>query len=148
MHRLHRRDISPKRSDGYAFQDFRFVRLWLAIGWAMILLVVYFSLIPNLPEMATFKGGDKIEHLTAYLVLMVWFSNLYAGTKERMLIGAAFLSMGMVLEWIQYLTPYRTFQYTDAAANAAGIFVGWLLTKTASGTFLVKLDQALQRCFR
>jgi len=53
--------------------------------------------------------------------------------------------MGAVLELLQGLSGYRTFQYADMIANAVGIFLGWFLAKIWFGSFLVKLDTDLSK---
>ena len=126
-------------------RDYKFSRLWLTVGWVLILLVVFFSLTPEPPEMIQFEQGDKFGHLFAYLSLMLWFANLYSRRKNRISLAMAFLAMGAVLEFLQGLSGYRTFQYTDMVANGVGIFVGGLLAKTWFGSFLAKLDKLLAR---
>jgi VanZ family protein len=125
--------------------DFKFSRVWLIVGWVLILLVVFLSLAPEPPEVIEFDQGDKLGHLVAYVSLMIWFTNVYPVRKQRISLGLAFFAMGVVLEFIQGLSGYRTFQYTDMVANGVGIFLGWLLAKTWLGTFLVKLDRLLVR---
>jgi VanZ family protein len=125
--------------------DFKFSRLWWAVGWVLILLVVFFSLSPEPPEVIQFEQGDKFGHLIAYLSLMLWFSNIYPGGTQRRSLSMAFFAMGAILEFIQGLSGYRTFQYTDMVANGVGILLGWLLAKTWFGTFLLKLDRLLAR---
>jgi VanZ family protein len=115
------------------------------VGWVLILLVVFLSLAPEPPEVIEFDQGDKLGHLVAYVSLMIWFTNVYPGRNQRISLGLAFFAMGVVLEFLQGLSGYRTFQYTDMVANGVGIFLGWLLAKTWLGTFLVKLDRLLVR---
>jgi VanZ family protein len=125
--------------------DYKFARLWLTVGWVLILLVVFLSLSPEPPEVIEFEQGDKLGHLVAYLSLMLWFANIYSRKNQQISLSVAFFAMGAILEFLQGLSGYRTFQYTDMVANAAGIFVGWLLAKTGCGTFLLKLDRLLLR---
>ena len=115
------------------------------MGWVLILLVVFLSLSPKPPEVIEFEQGDKLGHLVAYLSLMLWFANVYPRRNQRVSLGVAFFAMGAVLEFLQRLSGYRTFQYSDMVANGVGIFLGWLLAKTWFGTFLVKLDKLLAR---
>jgi glycopeptide antibiotics resistance protein len=107
------------------------------------LLVVFFSLSPKPPEVIEFEQGDKFGRLVAYLSLMLWFANIYPGRKQRISLSLAFFAMGAILEFLQGLSGYRTFQYSDIVANSMGILFGWLLTKTWFGTFLAKLDRLL-----
>jgi len=111
----------------------------------LILLVVFFYLLPEPPELIEFEQGDKLGHLVAYLSLMLWFANIYSGRSKQIFLGVVFLAMGVILEFLQGLSGYRTFQYSDMVANGVAIFLGWFLAKTWFGTFLVKLDRLLDR---
>jgi VanZ family protein len=125
--------------------DFKFSRLWWAVGWVLILLAVFFSLSPEPPEVIEFEQGDKLGHLFAYFSLMLWFANIYSRKNQQISLSVAFFAMGAILEFLQGLSGYRTFQYSDMVANGVGIFLGGLLAKTWFGSFLVKLDKLLAR---
>jgi VanZ family protein len=125
--------------------DYKFARLWLTVGWVLILLVVFLSLSPEPPELIEFEQGDKLGHLVAYLSLMLWFANIYSRKNQQISLSVAFFAMGAILEFLQGLSGYRTFQYSDMVANGVGVFLGWLLAKTWFGTFLLKLDKLLAR---
>ncbi len=78
---------------------------------------------------------DKIEHSLAYFVLIVSFLLAYkkAGMLTRkksywLLLIACFY--GMLLELVQYLFfSYRFFEWLDAGANVAGVFIGFMIFK-------------------
>jgi VanZ family protein len=36
--------------------------------------------------------------------------------------------MGVTIEFLQGLTPYRFFEWADALANAAGVIIGWTIS--------------------
>ena len=50
--------------------------LWLAMGWFWIAVIFYLSLTPHPPEPASFENADKLEHMLAYGLLMLWFCQL------------------------------------------------------------------------
>jgi hypothetical protein len=58
-------------------------RIWLTIGFGLVLLVIVASLIPNPPNPAEFKGGDKLEHFAAYAFMMLWFAQIYTRNRVR-----------------------------------------------------------------
>lgn len=68
--------------------------------------------------------GDKWQHILAYFVMMSWFSQLLV--RKTLLITAAFcfFAMGVVLEFLQGLTGYRSLDYFDVLANSIGILLG------------------------
>lgn len=87
----------------------------------MVAAVVWLSLAPSPPQV-DIEGGDKLGHLAAYGVLMFWFAQLYA---RRMPWAAAFVAMGVVLEFLQGWLGYRSFEVPDMLANSGGVLLGW-----------------------
>lgn len=118
--------------------------LWLAIGWALMLLVIYLSLIPAPPSIPG-EEGDKIGHVLAYATLMMWFSQLYAGLPRRLLLALAFVALGIALEFVQRETGYRTFEIADMVADSVGVAVGWLVAPPRTPNALQLLERAVIR---
>lgn len=56
---------------------------------------------------------------------MWWFLQAYDRTK-RPTIALALFALGVGLEFMQMLVPYRTASGADALANAMGIGLGWV----------------------
>lgn len=110
-------------------------RLWLALGWALVLGVIVLSVTPD-PIQIPVVEGDKLGHLLAYGTLMVWFANLYAESNRRVMLAIGFVAMGIILEFVQRWTGYRTFEIADMAANATGVFAGWALSPPRMPNFL------------
>jgi VanZ family protein len=106
--------------------SFRLRTLWLCIGWALVLMIVYLSLAAQ-PIPLPGEHGDKIGHLAAYAVLMLWFVQLYSGAIVRRLLALAFVALGVGLEFAQLLTDTRTFDVADMAADSLGVAIGWLV---------------------
>jgi VanZ family protein len=117
--------------------------LWLFAGWAMVVAVVYLSLAPVSIDTGV-EQGDKFLHAFAYGALMLWFANLYEEPARRPLLAAAFVAMGIALEFIQGWTGYRTFEVADMLANAVGVAVGWALAPPRLPNFL----RGIERVFR
>jgi hypothetical protein len=115
--------------------NLRVRRLWLALGWMLVLLVVYLSLVPE-PVALKIHQGDKFSHALAYLVLMSWFANLYETPVARVSLAAGFIAMGIALEFIQGLAGYRSFEVADMGASAAGVAFGWLLAPPRAPNYL------------
>ncbi len=98
--------------------------LWLALGWILLLLVIYLSLTPDPLTLPT-HHGDKFSHAFAYFVLMSWFANLYGRLSHRAGLAAGFIALGVLLEFLQLWTGYRSFDVTDMEAGALGVAAGW-----------------------
>ncbi len=93
----------------------------MTLGWAMVVAIVWLSLTPSPPQMDV-ESGDKLGHLAAYGVLMLWFGRLYA---RRLPYAAGFIAMGVALEFAQGWLGYRSLDAYDMLANTAGVLLGW-----------------------
>ena len=124
---------------------FQFRMLWLGMGWVLIGLVLYFSLTPSPPDVLDFVFADKLEHLVTYSMLMGWFSQLHQSTKHQVIWAVGFCLMGVSLEILQGIGGHRFFEYADMAANTAGVFLGWWLSRSLCAGWLVRIDQVLSR---
>jgi VanZ family protein len=103
----------------------RYHRYWLLIGGGLIALVFYLSLTAHPPKLFHFRSSDKLEHFTAYFVLMGWFVQLYRTRRARLIWAVLFVSQGMAIEIMQGMSRWRTFDYYDALANTLGVTLAW-----------------------
>lgn len=113
--------------------------LWLAIAWSLVAAVVYLSLAP-MPVEIQAPGGDKYAHVAAYAALMLWFMQIYDGARARMVIALGLAALGVGLEFAQYYTGYRSFEYADMVANAAGVALGWLIAPPRMPNMLLRVE--------
>jgi hypothetical protein len=125
--------------------SFRFAKLWLVLGWMLVSLVVILSLWPKPPELLGFEQSDKLSHIMAYMILMLWFANIYPQRPHQVRLAIWFFAMGAGLELLQGLTGYRTFKFADILANGFGIFLALYLAKTRLATCILHLDTWLVR---
>jgi VanZ family protein len=102
----------------------RLRRAWFIAGLALVAAVISLSLapIPGPP----IAHADKAEHLATYGVLMLWFAQLGGPPRRRAVTAAALVALGIGIEFLQDLTPYRMFDPADMIANAAGVALGWI----------------------
>jgi len=107
--------------------------LWILLGWALILLVLYLSLFTSYIPKQTLSNVDKLHHFIAYGTLMFWFSQSFKG-QSRLWIAGALVAMGIAIEFAQPFTG-RQFSYLDMLANTGGVLLG-LLVATKGGDFL------------
>lgn len=122
----------------------RWRRFWLATGFGFVLLVVYLSLTPDPPDLGI-PQGLKFGHVLAYAWLMLWFAQLYRSNYHRCLLVAAFCILGIALEYVQGMTDYRGFEYSDMLINSAGVAIGWVFALTRLQNTLSWLEQQLLR---
>ena len=122
----------------------RYFRLWVFIGWAMVLLLSYFSLISNPPEFnISIEYFDKVRHFFAYFILMFWFSQLYQSRLSRIFYIVFFILLGAVLEILQGLGGVRYFEYYDMLANTMGILLAWKITQGKLNRVLFSIEKKL-----
>ncbi len=117
--------------------------LWVTVGWALVLAVVYLSLVPSPPSLPG-GLGDKSGHVLAYASLTFWFACLYAG-RVRIMFAIGLAVMGLVMELLQGLGNHRSAELMDTVANILGIIIGCALVHTRAGGFLARLDAWLGR---
>ena len=120
----------------------RFERLWTILGVGFVLLVIYLSLMPELPDIAV-SANQKIGHVLAYGWLMLWFAQLYRSSRIRLALAAAFCVLGIALEYLQGMTGFRGFEYSDMLLNSAGVAIGLALARTPLQNGLQRLEWIL-----
>jgi VanZ family protein len=100
-------------------------RIWRAIGFGLVVLVIWLSLTPQPIEIPV-ENGDKLGHVAAYATLMFWFAQLDTGHRMRLAYAIGFVLLGVALEFAQRLTDYRTFEVADMGADAVGVLFAWV----------------------
>ena len=108
-----------------------------------MLWVVYLSLTPY-PISVPVETGDKVGHVLAYAVLMLWFAQLYSGSGRRLALALALVALGVGLEFAQLVTDFRTFELADMLADGIGAAVGWLVAPPRTMNLLDRIE-ALSR---
>lgn len=98
--------------------------MWMLSTWRL-----------NTPEI---PNGDKVSHFVAY-GLLAWLAANLNQTKIRVWLAASL--MGIAIECVQYFLPWRSFELMDMLANSTGALLGILLTSTAVGRVLPRLEQ-------
>lgn len=122
----------------------RYRPLWLAVGWAGVVLVTYLSLTSSPLPSGEMLGFD-FAHGAAYACLMFWFAQLYEGREGRVTSAVALVVMGVALEVAQGWTGYRGFSYADMRDDAIGVALGWWLATTPLSRMLPLVDARLAR---
>ena len=103
----------------------RYPWVWWSLGCLLALGVAAGSLTPS-GILDIVSVSDKIQHAFAYFVLMFWFSGLFR-RERHWILAVAILAFGFGLELAQTGTSSRSFDLTDAAANAGGILLALAL---------------------
>lgn len=127
-----------------AIAKLRLRRYWLAVGWSLVLLIIYLSLTPE-PVQLNVENGDKYGHVFAYAALMSWFANIYDTSIRRLQFALGFVALGIALEFAQAWTGYRSFELADMAADAAGVAAGWVCAAPRIPNYLRLTERLLGR---
>ena len=102
-------------------------RGWRVLAWAGALVVLTVSLIPD-PAIVLEAppNSDKLVHAGMYGGLFALFSTAYRHWPPAALaVGLA--GYGIVIEYLQMLTPTRFGSLADAIANCVGISIMLLI---------------------
>src|SRR3954453_23156088 len=94
----------------------------VAAGSVAIVIAVA-SLSPQSPVIET-GFGDKLDHLTAYLVLSLLVTLGWSGRVAPGVIVGAAVGFGGLLELLQTFSPGRQSDWADFAVNSLGALSG------------------------
>ena len=117
----------------------RHSRLWLSIGWMLVLAAVVVCLVPghDLPETGM---SDKSEHFICYGTLTLWFAGLYPRSRYGA-IALWLLAMGIAIEFAQGAMHLgRSADVKDVLANSIGIVIGLILSFAGLGRWAQWID--------
>jgi VanZ family protein len=121
---------------------FRHPALWLALGWMLVIAIVYLSLTPA-PISIPAAEGDKYGHIAAYAAVTFWFMQIYDTARPRVIVVLALAALGGGLEIIQSFTGYRSMEAADMAADVAGIVIGWIAGPPRTVNVLDRIEKVL-----
>ena len=123
--------------------ELRLPKLWFGLAFIGLLALGVVSLIPA-PDLG---GNDKIGHFISYAMLSAWFSLLVEQRKLLWRILFGLIAYGLLLEFLQSLTSYRSGDLTDAVANSLGVITGLAFYFSPLRRLLGKLDLWLSARF-
>jgi VanZ family protein len=102
-------------------------RGWRALFAAAALGVCWLAFSPHPPPAAD-TGWDKLNHLSAFVVLSVFGERSFAlRSGWRAAVPLALLAFGVFIELVQSQIPGRSADAADVLADALGIAAGLLI---------------------
>ncbi len=129
----------------------RYSARWRAAGFILMSLVLLASLMPVFwffPDRRDFVSWfvhvDKWLHGIAFVVLAVWFAGQYQ-RRSYWRIAVGLLAFGVLIEACQRMVTYRSADWLDIAADAAGIAVGLGIALAGLGGWSLWIEQRLER---
>ena len=128
-----------------AVPDLKLRFLWLTIGYALVMVVVFLSLTSQPVEVdMDFPYQDKFFHALAYFALMAWFSQIYHDKFQRNMIAFVFIFMGVTLEYLQSFDPARYSEFGDMVANTIGVVLGFAVALSSAKNILLRLEKVIR----
>lgn len=104
--------------------------LWLGTWLLLVLAVVVLSL-GSPPAGPDVPASDKWQHLVVYGLLSLGAVQLFRPGRPLLAVAAGLVLLGIGLEVAQgTLTTDRMMDWRDAVANAAGVGLGLLTSRT------------------
>lgn len=124
----------------------RFRGVWRAGSAFLLLLVLAAMLMPAVwvwPDrgqlLSWFVGVDKWLHGITFAVLALWFAGQY-GRRSYWRVAAGLLVFGILTEGCQRLVTYRSSEWFDIVADAAGILLGLVIAMAGLGGWSLRLE--------
>ena len=135
------------RVSGATLRDFHYPRLWLGLWIAGLILTVATCVLPlpKMPLPTPIIHLDKIEHLVAYTVLAGWAAMLFAARRALAWAVCGLIGLGLAIEGVQSMLPWRSASAGDVIANLVGVVLGGVLVFTPLTRTLQRLDGWLAR---
>ncbi|MDH3547574.1 MAG: VanZ family protein [Gammaproteobacteria bacterium] len=112
----------------------------------LLLFVLAMTLMPAVwfwPDrqifVAWFIDVDKWLHAVTFVFLALWFAGQYRA-RSYWRIGVGLILFGMLIEGCQRLVTYRSSDWFDIAADAAGIIVGLTIAMAGIGGWSLRVE--------
>ncbi len=117
---------------------------WLCAAlWALAWLVVALLLLLPLPVAAPDRS-DLLAHFLVFGAIAFGAVSFSRRVGQLALLALATIACSMLLEYAQKLAPSRSFDLTDAAANALGATSGFVLALIVLSWWIRPADPALR----
>ena len=124
----------------------RYAQRWRIVSLILLLLVLAATLMPadwfwpsQREFVAWFIHVDKWLHGLTFVFLAVWFAGQYR-SRSYWRIGIGLIFFGMLIEACQRFVTYRSADWFDIAADAAGITVGLAVATAGLGGWSLRVE--------
>lgn len=125
----------------------RYIRGWRIAGVLMLVAALAATLMPALGmfgglDVHRLFEFDKWAHGVMFAILALWFSGQYA-RRTYWRIAFGLLVFGGLIELCQLALSYRTGDFADFTANAAGILAGLAVALAGLGGWSLRVESWL-----
>ena len=125
----------------------RHVRVWRVASVILTMLVLAATLMPAFwffddkrSALVWFHHADKWLHALTFVTLTIWYAGLYR-RRSYWRVAVGLMAFGFLIEFCQLLVSYRTADWVDIAANAAGIITGLLIAIAGAGGWCLRVEE-------
>jgi len=122
-------------------------RHWRIASILLIISVLAATLMPvawlfgdKASALSWIAHADKWLHGLTFFVLAVWFAGLYR-PRSYWWVGGGLMLFGLFVEFCQLMVGYRTADWIDIGANAAGIIAGLAIALTGLGGWSLRIEE-------
>jgi hypothetical protein len=129
----------------------RYASRWRTASVVLLLGVLAATLMPAMwfwgdPRgfMTWFVNVDKWLHAITFGFLAVWFGGQYHASSYWR-IGVGLILFGVFIELCQRIVTYRSAEWFDLVADAAGIVVGLLIGLTGLGGWSQRVESWFEK---
>ena len=97
--------------------------------YASVIVVISIWILSFLPGVAmpTAPGNDKWHHALAYFACMFVWGQWVTLPVPRLKLAIIFIVMGALIECLQGMTTYRSFEWLDMVADTVGVVLAWIV---------------------
>lgn len=123
----------------------RHERFWRSADLALLFVVFVSALMPTIwiwkdhGGFSWLVGADKWLHAVTFFVLLIWFSGQYR-RPSYWRVAAGLMTFGILIEICQSLVGYRSADWRDIGANAAGIVAGLMVALAGLGGWCLRVE--------
>ena len=122
-------------------KELHFYNFWNLCILVSLAAITFISLTPSVPTISDpIPFLDKFVHIGLYFIEGLFI--LSVSKKNIHTHSAIFLSaFGLLMEFCQGQTAYRSFEWLDLLANIAGILMALMLSKVVPLTLAIRLEE-------
>ena len=131
--------VIKKQNSQNKYNSLKFKNIFMILGCFWVIVTIYVCLMPNPPSTSGIEFGDKLMHMSGYICLFIWFSQIYS-RQNHWRPAVSLILLGIMIEIVQGTTEYRSFEVADMVANTAGVLLGWLLARTRISQVFVRFE--------
>lgn len=124
----------------------RHAKRWRIASVVLLIAVLFATLMPavwfidnRVQALSWFRGVDKWLHGIVFFTLALWFAGMVRRNAYwRVAIGL--LAFGIGIEICQRMVGYRSAEWYDVAADAAGIVIGLIVALAGAGGWCLHFE--------